>query len=119
MPRVNRLLTYCGIMSSPGTDLPKFPLATHTEDDVEKPLCKTIMASKFTHRSGRMTIPEVAEFQLFPPEHKFHGALADQQRQIGNSVPPLVGQAILKEVKRSLMRTDGIYSDGRSTLRTP
>ncbi|MCJ1267078.1 hypothetical protein MMC22_006963 [Lobaria immixta] len=96
------------IGSRPGTDLPKFPLATHTEDDVEKPLCDTIMATKLKG----MTIPEVAEFQSFPPEHKFHGTRKEQQCQIGNAVPPLVGQAILKEVKRSLMRTDGIYSNG-------
>lgn len=123
MPGANRLLTYCGVISSPGIDLPKFPVATHSEQDYET-VFNTIMArrgksTKHPKTGKRLTISELAFIQTFPPEHIFHGTDNDQVRQIGNAVSPLVGQAILEEAKRSLMRTDGIYSDGRSTLRKP
>lgn len=123
MPGANRLLTYCGVISSPGIDLPKFPVATHPKHDY-KTSSKTIRATrgywtKHPETGKRLTIAELASIQTFPPEHIFYGADKDQVRQIGNAVSPLVGQAILEEVKRSLMRTDGIYSDGRSTLLKP
>ncbi|KAI4163602.1 MAG: hypothetical protein LQ342_002875 [Letrouitia transgressa] len=59
------------------------------------------------HPSGTrdMTIRELACVQTFPIEHRFskHGA----KKQIGNAVPPLVGSAILKEIKNSLLKADG------------
>ncbi|KAL9039715.1 MAG: hypothetical protein Q9214_004767 [Letrouitia sp. 1 TL-2023] len=59
------------------------------------------------HPSGTrdMTIRELACVQTFPTEHRFYKYGA--KKQIGNAVPPLVGSAILKEIKKSLLKADG------------
>lgn len=66
-----------------------------------------------------LTIREPACLQSFPHGHEFSGNRAEKWSRIGNAVPPVVGQAILEEVNRSLMRTDGNHPDGRSALRQP
>ncbi|KAI4215519.1 MAG: hypothetical protein LQ351_001988 [Letrouitia transgressa] len=59
------------------------------------------------HPSGTrdMTIRELACVQTFPTEHRF--SKREAKKQIGNAVPPLVGSAILKEIKKSLLKADG------------
>ena len=42
----------------------------------------------------RMTVRELATVQSFPKEFIFHGNNSSAYRQIGNAVPPLLGQAI-------------------------
>lgn len=48
----------------------------------------------------RLTIPEVARLQGFPPDYTFSGGVRDQYLQIGNAVPPimarLLGEAVLR-----------------------
>ncbi|CAG8570564.1 7854_t:CDS:2 [Acaulospora colombiana] len=55
-----------------------------------------IHPTEFRHISPR----ESARLQSFPDSYVFKGNLNSQYRQVGNSVPPLLAQAIMKEVRR-------------------
>jgi len=63
------------------------------------------------HPSGKRdyTHREFACLQSFPLGHKFAGK--GVKRQIGNAVPPVVGTVLLEEVKRSLLKADGLLAD--------
>lgn len=106
-------------------ELPPFRQNTRWEAyDGNKPHRYVVIArdnQKIYRPNGKqpMTIREVGCLQSFPFHHSFEGRRTDKWRQIGNAVPPMVGQAILNEVKRSLMVTDGIHGDGTSTLHKP
>jgi DNA (cytosine-5)-methyltransferase 1 len=45
-----------------------------------------------------ISVREAARLQSFPDQFKFSGAMGASFRQIGNAVPPLVAQAIAKEL---------------------
>ncbi|CAG8730273.1 6733_t:CDS:2 [Acaulospora morrowiae] len=55
-----------------------------------------IHPTEFRHISPR----ESARLQSFPDSYVFKGDLNSQYRQVGNSVPPLLARAIMKEVRR-------------------
>ncbi|MCJ1471133.1 hypothetical protein MMC07_009781 [Pseudocyphellaria aurata] len=58
--------------------------------------------------SKPFTIRELACLQTFPTYHKFCGKYyGTKWAQIGNAVPPWLGYAILREVKKALRVTDG------------
>jgi DNA (cytosine-5)-methyltransferase 1 len=46
--------------------------------------------------SIRVSVQEAAILQTFPADHPFQGAKGKQYLQIGNAVPPLLGQRVLK-----------------------
>lgn len=50
----------------------------------------------------RLRVPEIAAIQSFPKGYKFFGSRRSVQRQIGNAVPPLMGQAMIEYLKESL-----------------
>jgi DNA (cytosine-5)-methyltransferase 1 len=70
----------------------------------------TTSGAGMIHPNGRrsMTLREFACLQGFPLEHKF--STSGVKRQIGNAVPPVVAKALLQEVKKSLMKADGLIN---------
>ncbi|PPI20184.1 DNA cytosine methyltransferase [Rathayibacter sp. AY1B1] len=55
------------------------------------------------HWSGRrLRIPELAALQNFPPNYRFAGPRREQVRQIGNAVPSVMAEAMVKSVLKTL-----------------
>jgi DNA (cytosine-5)-methyltransferase 1 len=54
----------------------------------------------------RITVSEAAALQGFPKDFKFLGSRCDKYRQIGNSVPPPLAEAIAREVVKAMLRSD-------------
>ncbi|KAF8428248.1 S-adenosyl-L-methionine-dependent methyltransferase [Tirmania nivea] len=84
--------------------IPRAPKDPHRQ-------CRTLMAGgsdQEYHPSGLrpFTIREKACLQTFPNDHAFSGSCTTKQRQIGNAVPPLLGRAILNEVRKALEEAD-------------
>lgn len=57
-------------------------------------------------RLRRITVKEAAVLQSFPPDWRFVGPRVAQYRQIGNAVPPHLGEAVGKSVYEALQRSD-------------
>ncbi|MGH8981575.1 MAG: DNA cytosine methyltransferase [Acidimicrobiales bacterium] len=72
------------------------------------------------HRT--LTVREAARVQTFPDDFRFAGSRSHQFAQIGNAVPPAVGEAIggaiLEALRRPWARPDRRISTWRSALRT-
>lgn len=45
-------------------------------------------------KAVRLTLPQLAALQAFPPDFTFSGNLTSQYRQVGNAVPPPLGEAM-------------------------
>ena len=52
----------------------------------------------------RITVSEAAALQGFPKDFKFLGSRCDKYRQIGNSVPPPLAEAIAREVVKAMQQ---------------
>ena len=50
----------------------------------------------------RWRVPEIAAIQSFPTGYRFYGSRRSVQKQIGNAVPSLMGQAMVEYLKESL-----------------
>jgi DNA (cytosine-5)-methyltransferase 1 len=55
----------------------------------------------------RLSVEQLATLQGFPQGWRFHGNKASQHRQVGNSVPPALGEAVGGSVMRALIATRG------------
>jgi DNA (cytosine-5)-methyltransferase 1 len=52
----------------------------------------------FHWNNRRLRVPEVAAIQTFPPNYKFAGSRRSVQKQIGNAVPCLLGEAMVRHL---------------------
>lgn len=52
-----------------------------------------------------LTVREAARFQSFSDKIRFTGSRAEQFRQVGNAVPPLLGRAVAKAMARMLRKS--------------
>ena len=52
----------------------------------------------FHWNNRRLRAPEAAAIQTFPIDYKFHGSRRSVQKQIGNAVPCLLGEAMVKHL---------------------
>jgi DNA (cytosine-5)-methyltransferase 1 len=56
-------------------------------------------------RLRRLTVTEAALLQTFPAAFRFEGKQGSQYAQIGNAVPPLLAEAVARQLLRSLRGT--------------
>ncbi|WP_426261796.1 DNA cytosine methyltransferase [Sphingomonas sp. DC1100-1] len=56
----------------------------------------------FHWSSRRLRVPEIAGIQTFPKDYKFVGKRRSVQKQIGNAVPCLLGEAMVRHLIESL-----------------
>lgn len=49
-----------------------------------------------------VSVRECARSQGFPDKYRFYGNILDKHRQVGNAVPPPMGAAIGKEIRKAL-----------------
>ncbi|MGE0426032.1 MAG: DNA cytosine methyltransferase [Reyranellaceae bacterium] len=57
----------------------------------------------FHWRNRRLTMREMARLQTFPDGIEIMGTLADAQRQLGNAVPPLLGEVLARAIAEQLL----------------
>ena len=59
--------------------------------------------SHFHYKWNRIpTVRESARLQSFPDDFIFYGNKSEQYRQVGNAVPPMLGQAVAEALKKYL-----------------
>jgi DNA (cytosine-5)-methyltransferase 1 len=56
----------------------------------------------FHWRNRILRIEEIKRLQTFPDDWRLEGKIDSQWRQIGNAVPPLLGEALGKQIARAL-----------------
>ena len=61
--------------------------------------------SHFHYKWNRIpTVRESARLQSFPDDFIFYGNKSQQYRQVGNAVPPMLGQVVANQLKQYLKR---------------
>lgn len=62
-----------------------------------------------------ITVREAARLQGFPDDHRFHPTVWHSFRMIGNSVSPIIGEAVLAAIRDHLLSSDYDASEGDYT----
>lgn len=57
----------------------------------------------FHWRSRHLSVPELRRIQTFPDDYSVEGDYGSQHRQIGNAVPPAIGEMLGREIRRQLL----------------
>lgn len=72
--------------------------------------CINPSKGRFVHptENNGITLRHAARFQTFPEDFVFKGGLIAAGVQIGNAVPILLGEVLLKAISESLVRCEGI-----------
>lgn len=70
----------------------------------------TPSSGRFTHPflDRAITVREAARLQSFPDHFVFYGSKSSQMKQVGNAVPPLLAQALAKQIKADCLSGVGI-----------
>jgi DNA (cytosine-5)-methyltransferase 1 len=63
-----------------------------------------------------VSVREAARLQSFPDSFHFAGAMNAAFRQIGNAVPPLLAQAVGRQLKLDLSRQPAAERDGGDSV---
>lgn len=73
---------------------------------------------EFIHPSEdrSLTIRECARLQTFPDDFEFCGAAADQIKQIGNAIPPLLAQVFAQHIKNEYGFTSSSHKETGALL---
>lgn len=72
------------------------------------PTINTCNRSHFHYKYLRIpTVRESARLQSFPDDFIFYGTKAQQYRQVGNAVPPMLGKVVAEQLKKYLETKDG------------
>ncbi|MEI7585855.1 DNA cytosine methyltransferase [Runella sp.] len=76
---------------------------------------KNMLIHPFQDRG--LSVREAARLQSFPDDFIFKGTLMQIQQQIGNAVPPLLAEAIFKQILS--FENDSVISSSASQLSLP
>lgn len=57
----------------------------------------------FHWRSRKLSVRELCRLQTFPDDYEIHGTYRDAYKQIGNAVPPALGELLGLEIRRQFL----------------
>lgn len=96
---LGRLKNYTGRTFRPGSRFWNFLYKLHPEKpSITIPAQPGPWVGPFHWNNRRLRVPEAAAIQTFPQGYKFFGSRRSVQKQIGNAVPCLLGEAMVRHL---------------------